>query len=194
MLRFRIFNSVIILCGVWILNFFLSHLSPGDASNLYLSPGADRASLEALRQQRGLEQPLHQQFSEWTRRFFSGDFGYSWARHRPVAEILQEAIPATLQLTAAALLLNLALGCFFNLLEPEIYGYEKGAFTDAKARKKGRFELGIITMIHPDELTPATLQHAVEKTARQNRSFASIEEKIDLNGLRRVEQLTQTMC
>ncbi len=72
--------------------------------------------MESLRQQRGLEQPLYQQFKQWTTRFFSGDLGYSWAKHRPVSEILQEAIPATLQLTILALAANFILGCFFGVL------------------------------------------------------------------------------
>jgi len=109
-------QAFILLFSVWVLNFFLIQLSPGDASNLYLHPGASRESIGALRQQRGLEQPWWKQFKIWTVTFLRGDFGYSWAKHRPVAAILQEAIPATLQLALFALLLNFALGCLFGVL------------------------------------------------------------------------------
>lgn len=116
MFRHRIFNSAIILVGIWVLNFWLVHSGPGDITNLYWGPQTDRESMESLRQQRGLDQPLYQQFKQWTTRFFSGDLGYSWAKHRPVSEILQEAIPATLQLTTLALAANFILGCFFGVL------------------------------------------------------------------------------
>jgi peptide/nickel transport system permease protein len=72
--------------------------------------------MDSLRQQRGLDQPLYHQFKQWTIRFFGGDLGYSWARHRPVSEILKEAVPATLQLTIPALAANFLLGCFFGVV------------------------------------------------------------------------------
>jgi peptide/nickel transport system permease protein len=106
----RILNSIVLLIGIWVANFFLVQASLGDATYLYLNPGTDRESIESLRRQRGLEQPLPQQFKSWTWRFFHGDFGYSWTKHRPVIDILAEALPATLQLTIFALLLNFLLG------------------------------------------------------------------------------------
>lgn len=106
----RILNSLILLFGIWVANFFLVRSSLGDAAYLYLSPETDRERVETLRRQRGLEQPLPQQFKEWTLRFWRGDLGYSWTKHRPVSDILAEALPATLQLTICALLLNFLLG------------------------------------------------------------------------------------
>ncbi len=106
----RLLNSIVLLIGIWVANFFLVQASLGDATYLYLNPGTDRESIESLRRQRGLEQPLPQQFKAWTWRFFRGDFGYSWTKHRPVIDILAEALPATLQLTIFALLLNFLLG------------------------------------------------------------------------------------
>jgi Nif-specific regulatory protein len=46
-----------------------------------------------------------------------------------------------------------------SLIESELFGYEPGAFTDARAQKKGRFELahgGTIFLDEIGELTPAT--------------------------------------
>lgn len=110
-LKSRLFQTIILLFGIWVVNFFLIQLSPGDTSNLYLNPGIDRQYLETLRQQRGLDQPRWLQFKEWTIRLCRGDFGYSWSKHRPVSKVLQEAFPATLQLTSLALMLNFVLGC-----------------------------------------------------------------------------------
>lgn len=58
-------------------------------------------------------------------------------------------------------------------------------------RAKRLAALGVVNMIHPDELTPLTMQRAIEKTAKQNQMLAGLETKINLNGLQTVEQLTR---
>ena len=120
----RILNSVILLLGICILNFLLVYSTPGDPSNLYFGlANSKRENLKALRQKMGLEQPFLKQIKVWTTRLLHGDLGYSWAKHRPVVEILKEAIPATLQLTLCALLFNIIVGC--------IYGILAGIYSDA---------------------------------------------------------------
>ncbi|MDZ7359120.1 MAG: ABC transporter permease [candidate division KSB1 bacterium] len=116
MFRHRIFHFLLLLLGIWVLNFFMIRLSPGDASNLYWGPQTTRQSLESLRQQRGLEQPLLEQFTTWSTRFLRGDLGYSWTQHRPVRAVLADALPATLQLAFFALLVNFLLGCLWGVV------------------------------------------------------------------------------
>ena len=117
----RLLSTVLILCGIAILNFFLFYLSPGDPTNLYFGPKVDRANLEALRHEMGLEKPWTTQLIHWLGRVVRGDLGYSWAKHRPVRDIIVEAVPATLQLTLLALLLNMAVGCTVGVVSG-IYG------------------------------------------------------------------------
>lgn len=111
-----LFRGFLLLAGIWILNFFLVRLTPGDATNVYWGPHSDRASLETLRAQRGLQLPVWEQFQLWTVRFAQGDWGYSWTRHRPVVEILKEAIPATLQLTSLAFAFSFIVGVAWGVL------------------------------------------------------------------------------
>lgn len=77
-----------------------------------------------MRQQRGFDQPWYEQFKVWSTRFVRGDLGYSWSKHRPVNDILGEAIPATLQLAFLALVVNLLLGCALGLLSG-LYSQQK---------------------------------------------------------------------
>lgn len=117
MLLFKsLLRFALLLAGIWFLNFCLLRLSPGDATNIYWGPESDRASIAALRAQRGLTLPFWQQFQMWTLRFARGDWGYSWLRHRPVTAILQEAIPATLQLTTLVLAFSFIIGAAWGVL------------------------------------------------------------------------------
>jgi predicted glycosyltransferase len=58
-------------------------------------------------------------------------------------------------------------------------------------RAKRLAELGLVSMIHPEELTPAKLQRAIEKAAKQDTSLHNLEAKIDLRGLEMVEKMAK---
>lgn len=107
---------VLLLAGIWTLNFCLVRMSPGDATAIYWGPDSDRTSIAALRAQRGLDLPLFEQFRIWSVRFLRGDWGYSWTRHRPVSALLREAIPSTLQLTGLVLLFSFIVGAIWGVL------------------------------------------------------------------------------
>ena len=111
-----IFYVIILIIGVTIINFSLFFLSPGDPTNLYFGPKVKKANLQTLKQKMGIDQPWHIQLKDWCLHIVKGDLGYSWAKHRPVKDILAEAIPATLQLTILALLINLMLGSLIGVL------------------------------------------------------------------------------
>lgn len=109
-IRNRLISLPLVLAGVIVVNFLLYHLSPGDPSNKYAGPQFDQATQHTLQHKMGLDQPLHIQLGVWFSHFVRGDFGYSWKENRPVKDVLQDAVPATLQLAAAALFLNLLIG------------------------------------------------------------------------------------
>ncbi len=111
----KISNYLLLLCGIWILNFLLLYLSPGDVTQRYWGPKIDRSRMKILQEARGLQRPFWAQFGFWTRKLLSGDFGYSWTQHRPVREIFSQAVPATFRLTAPALLLNFIFGCSLGI-------------------------------------------------------------------------------
>jgi peptide/nickel transport system permease protein len=68
---------------------------------------ADRV---ALRHRLGLDQPWPLQFAHFVARAAHGDFGISYRMQRPVADLLQERLPATLELVAASAVLAICVG------------------------------------------------------------------------------------
>lgn len=112
----RLLQSLFLLWGVLTLMFFLIHLSPGDPTDRYLSPRIPPETIAAIRRQFGFDQPLPVQYVKWLRQWLQADWGYSLTQHRPVAEILSDAIPATLQLTLPVLIINLALGILLGMV------------------------------------------------------------------------------
>ena len=112
----RIAYALFIIWGVLTAMFLLIRLAPGDPTFLYISPDFNPEVIEQIRIQMGLHLPIWQQYITWLPNFISGNFGNSFAHHRSVIELLSEAIPNTLQLSAIVLVLQFILGITLGML------------------------------------------------------------------------------
>jgi peptide/nickel transport system permease protein len=65
--------------------------------------GADQATMDNLRTQYGLDQPLYVQYFKWIGGFFRGDFGYSFEWKRPVSELIGSRLALTMILSFVSL-------------------------------------------------------------------------------------------
>jgi peptide/nickel transport system permease protein len=99
-----------VVVGVVTLTFFLLQLAPGDPVERLLGPATTPAQLAAQRHALGLDRPLATQYLVWLGRFARGDWGRSIATGRPVARLLGDALPPTLELVGLSLLLSYLLG------------------------------------------------------------------------------------
>ena len=114
----RTLQAVPILLGASTIIFLLMHAAPGDPTSIYLAdPNIDPAVVEQMRRNLGLDQPIHVQYYRWITSFMQGDFGYSFSQHRPIAEVLKDAIPNTLLLSALALLLIFLIGVVVGTIQ-----------------------------------------------------------------------------
>ena len=68
------------------------------------------ADQERLREELGLNDPFITQFVRFTGDMLQGDFGFSYRTRQPVAEMIADRIPATLELGIVALLISLIVG------------------------------------------------------------------------------------
>lgn len=108
----RLLLSVPLILGIVTATFFLSHLAPGDPVDLYLQPQSqmDPEVIERVRQDRGLDQPIHVQYVTWLANSARGDFGESFLLRQPVKDLLARTVPYTLLLILVALLVDALLG------------------------------------------------------------------------------------
>lgn len=85
-LRQRCWGLVLVVAGVCVITFIISHLIPGDPARLLAGDRASDAIVENIRQQLGLDQPLYVQFYRYVSDLFHGDLGTSIRTGRPVLE------------------------------------------------------------------------------------------------------------
>lgn len=136
MLRFflrRLSHAVIVVCGVAVLVFSLIHLIPGDPVEVMLGEAAQPADLQALRHALGLDQALHIQFWRYLQGLAHLDLGTSLHSRRPVLDMLLERLPATLELTVAALLLAISVALPLGVIAAlrKNSGWDRGAMAFA---------------------------------------------------------------
>ena len=107
----RLVGLIPTLLLITLCTFMIIKIAPGDPILMFMDTmEADQMEdLERLRERMGLHDPLHVQYWRWMTNFFTGDFGQSIAARRPVLELILERLPATLLLTAAALVFSLVI-------------------------------------------------------------------------------------
>ena len=112
----RLFDTLVVLLGVTTLVFFLTALVRGDPVDVLLGESAAAADREAIRASMGLDRPLPERWWQYLTQVAQGDLGQSLVRSRPVAELIGERLPATLQMAAAAFLVVLLLAVPLGML------------------------------------------------------------------------------
>jgi len=91
------------LAGLLVLTFFLIRVVPADPAAALAGENATPAQIAEIRRQYGLDQPLYVQFGVYLTQVARLDFGESAYSRRPVAVDIKQRLPATLELTIAAL-------------------------------------------------------------------------------------------
>lgn len=111
----RVFQSVIVLLVVGLVAFSMFRFV-GDPIDNMLGQERTQADIDRLRGELGLDQPFPVQYLRFLEGAVQGNFGVSYRQGRPVAEIIAERAPATLELAAVsgffAITFGIALGVF----------------------------------------------------------------------------------
>ena len=106
----RLAAAAVVLLLVLTATFALLHLAPGEPGVLIQDPRLTVEQREHLTSLWGLDRPLPIQYLSWLSHVVRGDWGTSYHYRRPAGLVVAEALPNTLLLGAAALLVQLTVG------------------------------------------------------------------------------------
>ena len=112
----RLLGAVPSLAGVVIVTFLLSHALPGDPAVLFAGPAANADSVAQVRAHLGLDRSLPVQFLAYVGDMARGDLGRSLTTGQPVLTDLVQRLPASLELTAAAILFAVVVAIPLGML------------------------------------------------------------------------------
>jgi ABC-type dipeptide/oligopeptide/nickel transport system permease component len=104
------------LIGLLVVTFVISRIIPADPVALVAGETATPAQVEALRRDLGYDRPLPVQFAHYVGQLVRGDMGTSIFTRRPIVEDLAHRLPATIELTVAAMLISILLGIPLGVL------------------------------------------------------------------------------
>jgi peptide/nickel transport system permease protein len=104
----RLAQSVLVLLGVSFVVFFILYLT-GDPALVLLPPDATAEDVRKFREEMGFNDPFIVQYGRFLGGALRGDFGQSVRHGEPAFPLVLERLPATFQLSGAALLVALVL-------------------------------------------------------------------------------------
>jgi ABC-type dipeptide/oligopeptide/nickel transport system permease component len=105
----RLISMVPIVLGVTIIVFSILHLAPGCPTTIMLGDHASPEAIAELRDRLGLDDPIPVQYFRWLSNVVRGDFGRSIHTRQLVGEMIWQRLPATIELTLAALILAMLI-------------------------------------------------------------------------------------
>ena len=112
----RVLQTIPMLIAISIVSFLLIKLAPGDPVQAYITPEMGPADIERIRENMGLNDPIHIQYTRWVKNVLKGDLGYSLVNHKPVVTQITERLPATIGLMLTSLVFSMIIGIIVGLL------------------------------------------------------------------------------
>ena len=145
----RFAQTVFVLLGVVTVSFLLTNLIPADPARMLAGRQANAETVAGIRAQLGLDKPLYVQYGRYVGGLARGDLGRSYQQRTEIRTLLFSRLPATLQLTAGGIFLELLFGVPLGILAALYAGraLDKGvmvfAFVGVSAPQ---FALGLILL------------------------------------------------
>jgi len=114
----RALTIPIVLLGIVTVAFLISHVVPANPLTSVLSARSleNPEAVAAAEEKYGLDKPLVQQYFIYIGHLLQGDAGTSFVTKQPVSEDLRNRLPATLELTIAAMMVAVVGGVLIGVL------------------------------------------------------------------------------
>lgn len=113
MLRYllsRLGQAAAILLGITLITFLLIYLLPADPVQQIAGRSSTPETREQIRKDLGLDRPIWEQYGTYVAKLVQGDLGRSYIQKSQVTELILSRLPATLQLLAGAIFVELLIG------------------------------------------------------------------------------------
>lgn len=103
----RLLQAIPLLFFITLISYLIIALAPGDPVMMFVNPEKiGHANLPLIRHNLGLDKPVPVRYIIWLKNLLKGDFGTSFFSGRPVLSVLLQALPNTIILSVAAMLLS----------------------------------------------------------------------------------------
>ena len=135
----RVITSIVTLFLASIVVFVGVRLLPGDPALVLAGETADPAVVAAIRDQFGLNQPIWIQYFNYVGQALQGNFGVSTRDRMPVADILLQRLPITLELAGLAILVGVLIGLTAGIVS----AVKRGSVADYAANVFGLIGLSV---------------------------------------------------
>ena len=116
----KVLGMIPMLFIITFIIYFLLDLTPGDSVSYLMDPESlarlSEEQLFALRETYGLNDSFIVRYFKWIGQLLQGNFGYSASSGVAVIDIIKQTLPATLELSAAALVISTVLGSVLGVL------------------------------------------------------------------------------
>ena len=119
----RVLQFIPVLLGITFLAFLLIYLSPSDPVSVRMSAGGISVSpeiMESMRRSMGLDRPLLVQYGDWLWNILHGNMGKSYITDADVLDQILKALPYTLKMAGASLLLTLCISIPLGILTADM--------------------------------------------------------------------------
>ncbi len=110
MLKYALRRLLVLIPVLFLVTILISSLiyfSPGDPVRVMLGLRAQEEAVAAIRAELGLDKPYHIRYLNWLANAVRGNLGRSLQRNEKVSDMILERLPATLEMTAFAMLIAL---------------------------------------------------------------------------------------
>ncbi|WP_242944353.1 ABC transporter permease [Clostridium collagenovorans] len=112
----RVFQTIIVLMGVTFVTFFLVNVLPGDPVSVMMEGRADKATIERIRHEMGLDKPLMNQYGDFLKNAVTGNFGASFSTKMDVKDMIRKSFVYTAKLGTCSLLWGASIGIFIGII------------------------------------------------------------------------------
>lgn len=126
-------SLLLTLAAVSALIFLVMNVLPGDPAAIMLGTSASPETLDALRRELGLDQPVVLRYLQWLLGVATGDLGKSYTYGVPVAGLIADRLVVTLPLAVMAVLLSIVIAIPLGVISASrrngAFDYTAGVFS-----------------------------------------------------------------